>query len=113
MEGLYRGASDPVLRTHLLTAWRISLGDSIRVVGYSKKWTREIAWRYKSEGVEGFGDRRHAKLGVLEDRAALRPEFPTEPKGRGPEIRCFMRDPDGYHIEVGQSTRLVDREDII
>ena len=32
-------------------------------------------------------------------------EFLTEPKDRGVEIRCFMRDPDGYLIEVGQSTR--------
>ena len=23
---------------------------------------------------------------------------------RGAEIRCYMRDPDGYMIEVGQST---------
>lgn len=40
-------------------------------------------------------------------------EFLTEPIDRGPEIRYFMRDPDGYLIEVGQSTRLLDREDII
>ena len=52
LEGLYRKASDPVLRTHLLMVWRISLGDSIRevseMVGYSRKWTREIAQRYES-----------------------------------------------------------------
>ena len=28
--------------------------------------------------------------------------FLTEPKDRGAEIRCYMRDPDGYLIEVGQ-----------
>lgn len=32
-------------------------------------------------------------------------EFLTEPKDHGAEIRCYMRDPDGYLIEVGQ-TRL-------
>jgi lactoylglutathione lyase len=32
-------------------------------------------------------------------------EFLTEPKDRGAEIRCYMRDPDGHLIEVGQSTR--------
>jgi hypothetical protein len=32
LEGLYRKASDPVLRTHLLMVWRMSLGDSIREV---------------------------------------------------------------------------------
>ena len=31
-------------------------------------------------------------------------EFITEPKHHQYEIRCFMRDPDGYLIEVGQST---------
>jgi lactoylglutathione lyase len=31
-------------------------------------------------------------------------EFLTEPKDHGMEIRCYMRDPDGYIIEVGQTT---------
>lgn len=31
-------------------------------------------------------------------------QFLTEPKDRGPEIRCYIRDPDGHLIEVGQST---------
>ena len=31
-------------------------------------------------------------------------EFVTPPTDRGAEIRCYMRDPDGYLIEVGQST---------
>jgi lactoylglutathione lyase len=31
-------------------------------------------------------------------------EFLTEPQDRGAEIRCYMRDPDGHLIEVGQST---------
>jgi lactoylglutathione lyase len=30
--------------------------------------------------------------------------FITEPKNPGLEIRCCMRDPDGYIIEVGQTT---------
>jgi Glyoxalase/Bleomycin resistance protein/Dioxygenase superfamily len=29
-------------------------------------------------------------------------EFVTPPTDRGAEIRCYMRDPDGYLIEVGQ-----------
>ena len=81
MEGLYRKASDPVLRTHLLMVWRISLGDSIRevaaMVGYSEKWTREIARRYESEGVEGLSDRRHANPGAKE-RALLDEEGQAE-----------------------------------
>lgn len=47
LEGLYRKAADPVLRTHLLMVWRISVGDSVgevaEMVGYSRKWTTEIA----------------------------------------------------------------------
>jgi predicted enzyme related to lactoylglutathione lyase len=30
-------------------------------------------------------------------------QFLTEPKDHRFEIRCYMRDPDGYIIEVGQS----------
>jgi len=33
-------------------------------------------------------------------------EFVTPPIDRGAEIRCYMRDPDGYLIEVGESTGL-------
>ena len=81
MEGLYRKASDPVLRTHLLMIWRMSLGDSLaevaRMVGYSQKWTREIARRYEAQGVEGLGDRRHANPGARE-RALLDEEGRAE-----------------------------------
>jgi transposase len=74
LERLYRGAADPVLRTHLLMVWRMSLGDSIRdvaaMVGYSEKWTGQIAGRYEAEGVEGLGDRRHSNPGA-KDRALL------------------------------------------
>ena len=31
-------------------------------------------------------------------------EFITEPKVHATEMRCYMRDPDGYLIEVGQTT---------
>lgn len=36
-------------------------------------------------------------------------EFLTEPKDHGVELRCYMRDPDGHLIEVGQTTRAPDR----
>ena len=35
-------------------------------------------------------------------------EFVTPPIDRGAEIRCYMRDPDGYMIEVGQATGLAE-----
>ena len=74
LEGLYRKAADPVLRTHLFMVWRISLGDSLGEVaamaGYSRKWTTEIARRYESGGVQALGDRRHSNPGA-KDRALL------------------------------------------
>ena len=33
--------------------------------------------------------------------------FITPPKDHGAEIRCYMRDPDGYLIEVGQATGIL------
>jgi transposase len=81
LESLYRKASDPVLRTHLLMVWRMSVGDSVRevaeMVGYSEKWVRQIARRYEREGVEGLGDRRHTNPGAKE-RALLDEEGQAE-----------------------------------
>ena len=81
LENLYRKAADPVLRTHLLMVWRMSVGDSVgevaEMVGYSKKWTKEIARRYESEGIEGLGDRRHTNPGAKE-RALLDEEGQAE-----------------------------------
>jgi catechol 2,3-dioxygenase-like lactoylglutathione lyase family enzyme len=37
-------------------------------------------------------------------------EFLTPPLDRGSEIRCYVRDPDGYLMEVGQSTGLLHGE---
>jgi catechol 2,3-dioxygenase-like lactoylglutathione lyase family enzyme len=34
--------------------------------------------------------------------------FITEPKVHASELRCYMRDPDGYLIEVGQTTFTVE-----
>ena len=111
LERLYREASDPVLRTHLLMVWRMSLGGSIRevagIVGYSEKWTREIARRYESEGAEGLGDRRHANPGAR-DRALLDEEGqaqlraailegtpPGGGKWSGPKVARWMEEKTG------------------
>lgn len=42
---------------------------------------------------------------VYADWTARGAEFLTPPQDRGAEIRCYLRDPDGHLIEVGQSTR--------
>ena len=42
---------------------------------------------------------------VYEEWKARGAEFLTPPMDRGAEIRCYIRDPDGHLIEVGQTTR--------
>jgi catechol 2,3-dioxygenase-like lactoylglutathione lyase family enzyme len=46
---------------------------------------------------------------VYAEWSARGAEFLTPPKDRGQEIRCFMRDPDGHLIEVGQATGMLQR----
>lgn len=41
---------------------------------------------------------------VYEEWSARGAQFLTAPIDRGREIRCYMRDPDGHLIEVGQIT---------
>ena len=42
---------------------------------------------------------------VYEQWSARGAEFLTPPKEHEAEIRCYIRDPDGHLIEVGQTTR--------
>jgi catechol 2,3-dioxygenase-like lactoylglutathione lyase family enzyme len=42
------------------------------------------------------------------DAIAKGAEFLTEPLDRKAEIRCYIRDPDGYLIEVGQATGMLE-----
>ena len=48
---------------------------------------------------------------VYEQWSARGAQFLTPPTDRGPEIRCYIRDPDGYLIEVGQTTRIPPSQD--
>ena len=45
---------------------------------------------------------------VYKEWSAKGATFLTPPIDRGREIRCFMRDPDGHLIEVGQTTGALD-----
>ena len=55
----------------------------------------------------GFINVRTADIARLyREWSAQGAEFLTEPKDHGPEIRAYLRDPDGHLIEVGQLTRL-------
>jgi len=76
-------------------------------VGYSEKWTREIARRYESEGVEGLGDRRHGNPGAKyralldeEGQAQLREALleETPPGGgmwSGPKVARWIEEKTG------------------
>jgi catechol 2,3-dioxygenase-like lactoylglutathione lyase family enzyme len=48
---------------------------------------------------------------VYEDWSARGAEFLTPPQQRATEIRCYIRDPDGHLIEVGQTTATFPGED--
>ena len=53
--------------------------------------------------VSGFLNIRVADIGAAYKRWQARgANFLTAPIDRGGEIRCYMRDPDGHLIEVGQ-----------
>ena len=45
---------------------------------------------------------------VYKEWSAKGATFLTPPIDRGREIRCFMRDPDGHLIEVGQATGVLE-----
>jgi catechol 2,3-dioxygenase-like lactoylglutathione lyase family enzyme len=42
---------------------------------------------------------------VYDEWSARGAEFLTPPQDRGAEIRCYIRDPDGHLIEVGQTSQ--------
>ena len=48
--------------------------------------------------------------GIYEEWSNKGATFLTPPQDRGAEIRCYMRDPDGHLIEVGQATGVLDSE---
>ena len=58
--------------------------------------------------VSAFLNIRVADIGsVYEQWSARGAVFLTEPKDHGREIRCYLRDPDGHLIEVGQATGIL------
>lgn len=55
--------------------------------------------------VSGFLNVRVADINAIySDWTARGAVFLTPPVDHGAEIRCYLRDPDGHLIEVGQST---------
>lgn len=42
------------------------------------------------------------------DATAKGAQFLTEPLDRKAELRCYLRDPDGYLVEIGQATGMLE-----
>ncbi|MEU3191236.1 VOC family protein [Streptomyces sp. NPDC006992] len=58
--------------------------------------------------VSSFMNLRVADIqAVYEEWTAKGAEFLTPPIDREAELRCYLRDPDGYLIEVGQATGML------
>ena len=61
--------------------------------------------------VSSFLNIRVADIHAVYERWSARgAEFLTPPTDRGRELRCYIRDPDGHLIEVGQTTRVNSTE---
>jgi transposase len=81
LEQRYRRAEAPVARSQWQIVWLLAGGLSTaevaHVTSYSVNWIREIAKRYRADGLAGIGDRRHgnpgaAPLRTLAHQAELR-----------------------------------------
>ena len=60
------------------------------------------------EKASSFMNIRVANINAkYEEWRAKGAEFVTPPMDRGAETRCYMRDPDGYLIEVGEATGML------
>ncbi len=68
LERRYRGAADPVERTHDQIIWLLAAGKTTSAVmggtGYSRGWVQQVARRYHQHGPAGLGDRRRRNPGA-------------------------------------------------
>lgn len=63
----------------------------------------------KADTVSAFMNVRVADIAAFyADATAKGARFLTEPLDRRAELRCYLRDPDGYLIEVGQATGMLE-----
>ena len=62
-----------------------------------------------ADTVSAFMNVRVADIAAFyADASAKGAQFLTEPLDRKAELRCYLRDPDGYLIEVGQATGMLE-----
>jgi catechol 2,3-dioxygenase-like lactoylglutathione lyase family enzyme len=59
--------------------------------------------------VSAFLNVRVADIAAFYEAATAKgAQFLTEPLDRKAEVRCYLRDPDGYLIEIGQATGMLE-----
>jgi catechol 2,3-dioxygenase-like lactoylglutathione lyase family enzyme len=75
------------------------------------KPTVELETPADPDRVSSFLNIRVADIhAIYSDWSARGAQFLTPPKDHGREIRCYLRDPDGHLIEVGQTSQeFIDR----
>lgn len=62
----------------------------------------------QNDTVSAFLNVRVADIAAFYSAARAKgAEFVTEPIDRKAEIRCYLRDPDGYLVEIGQATGIL------
>jgi hypothetical protein len=62
LEGRYKGASDPVAKSHFHALWLLSSGYEVETIAgllsFSARWVRALISRYNEGGPDTLGDRR-------------------------------------------------------
>jgi catechol 2,3-dioxygenase-like lactoylglutathione lyase family enzyme len=71
----------------------------------------DVALRPPQPGdpVSAFLNVRVADIAAFYEAATTKgAQFLTEPLDRKAELRCYLRDPDGYLVEIGQATGMLE-----
>ena len=62
LEARYKGAADPVAKSHFHALWLMSLGYEVdevaELLSFSPRWVRALIKRYNENGAEALGDQR-------------------------------------------------------
>jgi catechol 2,3-dioxygenase-like lactoylglutathione lyase family enzyme len=70
---------------------------------------RHLAPPGPGDPVSAFINVRVADIASFHREATAKgAQFLTEPLDRKAELRCYLRDPDGYLVEVGQATGMLE-----
>jgi transposase len=118
----YRGAGDPVARSHWQIIWLLAQGlasEQVAVVtGYTVNWIRTLGRRYHQRGPAGLGDHRHRNPGATgllsaAQRAALAAALEQPPADggvwTGPKVASWMATPLGRPVHPQRGWEMLRR----